>query len=493
MAVAFPVEAVVLNRRAPAALHRQLYASLRGLIERRVLPSGSRLPSTRILGKDLGIGRNTVIAAYDQLALEGYLAVRRCAPPVIVDLPASTAAGSASTRPPAYLSRRGTVMSGQPYHHGQPGQSAFHPGLPDAGNFPFNTWSKLLARRAKGAGRDLFGPYYVEGYPPLREAIARYLSAARGINCSADEIVVTNGAQSAFDLLARMLLDPGDRVWMEEPGYYGARAAFVAAGAKLEALYVGEEGWRLDPPRRSAQVIFVTPSCQHPLGITMPMEQRLNLIRLAEKWNAWIIEDDYDGEYRFQGQPIPSLQGISTAGRVVCVGTFAKILFPAMRLGFMVVPAAMRGSLLAGLSATGQFAPLLSQAALADFITEGHLTRHLRRMRRLYAGRRQLFMELCQSELAPWLSLRRTESGIQLVGILREGLDDRAVATAAVRQGVNVSPLSLQYRGSGKRQGLVLGFAAADERTTRRAIKRLREMLETFDKREEGEGLRRLV
>lgn len=478
MPSAFPLEAIVLDRAAPAALHRQLYAHLRGLIERRVLPSGSALPSTRLLSKDLDLGRNTVIAAYDQLVLEGYLTMRRCAPPVVVDLPAhGLATGSASRRPMARLSRRGRVMTAQPYHHGRPGMLAFHPGLPDASNFPFNTWSKLLAKRAKGAGRDLFGAYYVGGYPPLREAIARYLSASRSINCTAGEIVVTNGAQSAFDLLARILLDPGERVWMEEPGYYGARAAFLSAGAKLDALKVNEGGWRLDPPRIAPRVIFVTPSCHHPLGVTMPMEQRLKLIHLAEAWNSWIIEDDYDGEYRFQGRPIPSLQGISATSRVVCVGTFAKILFPAMRLGFMVVPEAMGKGLVAGLSATGQFAPLLTQAALADFITEGHFTRHLRRTRRLYATRRLLFMELCAKELAPWLHLNRSESGIQLVGLLRAGLDDRAVAAAAARQGVNVSPLSLQYSQASKRQGLVMGFAAADERSMRRATVALRDVL----------------
>jgi GntR family transcriptional regulator/MocR family aminotransferase len=475
---AFPLEAIVLDRAASATLHRQLYGHLRALIERKVLPSGGSLPSTRLLSKDLKLGRNTVIAAYDQLALEGYLVMRRCAPPVVVDLPAhGLAAGPTNRRPMARLSRRGKVMTSQPYHHGRPGMLAFHPGLPDAGNFPFNTWSKLLARRAKGAGHDLFGAYHIGGYPPLREAIARYLWASRGINCAAEEIVVTNGAQSAFDLLARILLDPGERVWMEEPGYYGARAAFLSAGAKLDALKVDEDGWRLDPPRIAPRVIFVTPSCHHPLGVTMPMEQRLKLIQLAEAWNSWIIEDDYDGEYRFQGQPIPSLQGISAANRVVCVGTFAKILFPAMRLGFMVVPAAMAKGLVAGLSATGQFAPLLTQAALADFISEGHFTRHLRRMRRLYASRRQVFMDLCDRELTPWLRLSRSESGIQLVGLLRSGIDDRMVAAAAARRGVNVSPLSLQYWRADKRQGLVMGFASADERNMRLAAGALRNVL----------------
>ena len=482
MAHGFPVENILLDRGGNAHLHRQLYTQLRGLIERRVLPSGSLLPSTRLLARNLELGRNTVIAAYDQLALEGYLQTRQGAAPVVAVLQALVPAqGPARGATAVNLSARGRIMAERPYHHGVPGLTAFHPGLPDADNFPFNTFSRLLTRRAKQARRDLFGTYHITGYPELCEALARYLSASRGVNCRPEQIVVTNGAQAAFDLLARMLIDPGDTVWMEDPGYYGARNAMLTAGATLAPLRVDNGGWNLDPPEVAPRLIFVTPSCQHPLGLTMPMEQRLNLIRLAASWNAWIIEDDYDSEYRFQGQPIPALQGIVGGGRVVFVGTFAKILFPAMRLGYMVVPEALRADVTAALSATGQFAPLITQAALADFINEGHLTRHLRRMRRLYAARRQLFMDLAESHLSPWLTLNRTESGIQLVGMFNGGLDDRAIAAAAAGQGVNVSPLSMQYRHETSMRGLVMGFAAAGEKTTRNAMAALRKVFKAAE------------
>ena len=480
MASTFPIAGITLDRNAATNLHRQLYGQLRGLIERRVLPSGSALPSTRLLTKDLAVGRNTVIAAYDQLALEGYLLMRRGAPPLVMNLPTpanTTEKPQTETNNP--ISARGKIMLAQPYHHGKPGLLAFHPGLPDPDNFPFNTWSKLLARRAKLARHDLFGTYHVKGYPPLCEAIARYLTASRGMTCKPEQIVVTNGAQSAFDILARILIDPGDTVWMEEPGYYGAGAAFLSAGAKLAPLDVSDSGWNLEPPPVAPRVIFVTPSCHHPFGVTMPMEQRLNLIHMAENWNSWIIEDDYDSEYRFQGQPIPALQGISASNRVVYVGTFAKILFPAMRLGFLVVPEAIREGMASALSVTGQFAPLLTQAALADFMNEGHFTRHLRRMRRLYAARRQYFMEICEDYLGPWLRLRRTESGIQLVGLFHEDCDDKVVARAALEQGINVSPLSIQYRHRQVQRGLVMGFAAADEKTTKKAMSKLRDVLRT--------------
>jgi len=479
MKISFPVDGIALDREGQANLHRQLYAQLRHLIERRVLPSGYALPSTRVMARDLRIGRNTVIAACDQLALEGYLTIQPRRPPVVRDLPAYTAASEsipAGNDNP--ISERGRIMLAQPYHHGRPGVVAFHPGLPDPDNFPFTTWSKLLGRRAKFAHLDLFGTYHVKGYPPLREAIARYLTASRGVRCTPDQIVITNGAQSAFDLLARILIDVGDTVWMEEPGYYGAGAAFVSAGARLAPMRVGDAGWDLAPPSVAPRLIFVTPACHHPLGMTMPMEQRLSLIHMAEAWRSWIIEDDYDGEYRFQGQPIPALQGISASNRVVYIGTFAKILFPAMRLGFLVVPKAIGDTIDAVLSVTGQFAPLLTQAALADFMNEGHFTRHLRRMRRLYAERRLFFLEAADKYLGRWLRFRGSESGIQIVGMFRHACDDRAIAMAAHQQRINVSALSIQYRHGQGQNGLVMGFAAVDAQATCEKMQKLSRIIE---------------
>jgi len=480
MAVGFRLETLPLDRASGINLDRQIYLSLRDLIERRMLTSGSALPSTRMLARDLGLGRNTVIAAYEQLALEGFVAIARGSAPVVKGLPAAPPSrGPESPKGGSALSERGRVMSALPFHHGVPGITAFHPGLPDADNFPFNTWSKLVARRTRLARGDLFGSYYIMGYPPLCAAIARYLTASRGVACAPEQIIITTGAGAAFDLLARLLTDPGEPVWMEEPGYYGAGAAFLSAGARLMPLRVSERGWDLSLPAARPRVIFVTPSCHQPLGLTMAMEQRLNLLRLAAEADAWIIEDDYDSEYRFQGQPIPALQGIARDGCVIFVGTFAKILFPAMRLGYIVVPQDMRERLTAALSTTGQFAPLITQAALADFITEGHLTRHLRRMRRLYAERRQYFMEQFDRHLSEWMELRRTDSGIQLVGMFRDqARDDAAISSEAKRHGVNVSPLSLQYRFEPKLRGLLMGFAAADAKATRRGIEKLAQVVE---------------
>lgn len=478
MTVSFPVDSILLDRDSTQNLHRQLYRQLRLLIERNVLPGGTALPSTRVLAKDLRLGRNTVIAAYEQLALEGFLEIARGTRPLVKQLgTALRLSRKAPLTDVTALSERGRVMTQQPFHHGKPGVTAFHPGLPDAGNFPFNTWSRLLSRRAKLARADLFGTYHIAGYPPLCEAISRYLSASRGVVCEPGQVIVTNGAQSAFDVLARILTDPGDPVWMEEPGYYGARAAFLSAGAKLVPLHVNDDGWNLDRPEAPPRAVFVTPSCHHPLGITMNVEQRYRLINLAREWNCWIIEDDYDSEYRFQGQPIPALQSNAVDMRIVFVGTFAKILFPAMRLGYMVVPMDLRERMTSAMSATGQFAPLITQAALADFINEGYLIRHLRRMRRIYAERREVFTGHFERYLGGWMDLHRSDSGIQLVGLFRQAVDDRKIAAAAFAQGINVSPLSLQYSAPSSEKGLLMGFAATEERTTRRSMQRLAEIV----------------
>ena len=475
----FPLDALDLDRSILEPLHRQLYHALRGLIQGGGLPAGSKLPSTRSLAVDLAVARNTVVAVYDQLVTEGYLQNRPGAPPIVVDLPVRPFASQQplSRVPGCGLSKRGEAMMSQPCHHGLPGQIAFHPGMPDARSFPFGVWSRLLARRANFAGAALFGTYNVTGLPALREALATYLRTARGVRCNADQIVVTTGAQAAFDLLARLLVDPGDKVWMEEPGYLGAQSAFVAAGAKLSPLAVGLDGWQLERPPASARLIYVTPACQYPLGVTMRMEQRLRLLEIAEQNKSWVIEDDFDGEYRFQGRPIPAMQGTDHSGCVIYVGTFAKILFPALRLGFMVMPSALCKRIPHALSITGQFAPLLLQAALADFITEGLMVRHLKRMRRIYAGRLQLFHELCASRFAERLTLLSGDAGIQIAGLLQDGYDDRLVTKAALDLGLNLLPLSKHYRHGPPRHGLILGYAACDKSETQHGIERLDQAL----------------
>ncbi|MCW5234842.1 rhizopine catabolism transcriptional regulator MocR [Verminephrobacter eiseniae] len=474
------LDAIVLDAALKSTLKRQLYEQLRRLISGRILAPGSEMPSTRQLAKDLAIGRNTVVAAYEQLMTEGYLQNRHTACPVVVDLPSGPMSHederAYSFRPS--ISRRGEMMMGEPFYVGAAGQPSFHPGMPDAQEFPFTAWSRLLARRG-ASGRDtLFGTYDVLGFPPLREAIASYLNAARGMRCSTEQVVIISGAQGAFDLLARLLLDPGDTVWMEEPGYFGAQSAFEVAGARLAPLHVDGGGWSLDGwPSPAPRVICVTPSCHHPLGATMRMEQRLRLLEIAESCNAWIIEDDYDSEYRFQGQPIPAMQGSDASRRVIYVGTFSKLLFPALRIGFMVLPAGLVSGISQAINVSGHVPPLLLQAALFDFINEGHMAKHLRRTRRLYAMRREAFLTMGEAQLSQWLQLAPGQSGIQTTAFCRNGLDDHAIAAAAKKRGIHVSPLSMQYRHGKPRHGLVLGYAATSVSHMDSGMQKLREAL----------------
>jgi GntR family transcriptional regulator/MocR family aminotransferase len=477
MKLSFPFDALSLDKTLDLSLHLQLYRGLRSMLDDQTLRSGDSIPSSRSLALQLGVARNTVVNVYDQLTTEGYLSARKRARPVVI------AAPSARSRPvravvARRMSSRGETMFGQPHHAGSPGLLTFHPGMPDSESFPFNTWSRLLAHRAKVSRYDLFGSYSITGYPELQEAIARYVQVARGVRCRPEQIVITTGAQAALDLLARLLLDPGDVAWVEEPGYYGAQAAFVGAGAELAPLFVNEQGWVLEPrPGRRPRLIYVTPACQHPLGRTMQMEQRLRLLDIADELDAFVIEDDFDGEYRFVGRPIPAIQGDDRYERVIYVGTFAKLLFPALRLGFMVLPEAMLSWVAGPLLATGQYAPLLLQAALADFINQGHMSKHLKRMRSIYSDRRRVFQQLAEDHLGSWLSLLPTDAGIQFVGEFKAEADDRAVAAAAKRRGMSVSPLSIQYRHGAARAGLVMGYAATNEAAMPSGFKQLAEAL----------------
>lgn len=478
MPKSFPFDQVVLDRNNDRPLYQQLYAVLRNMIETHALPSGMEVPSSRELAYDMNIARNTVIAAYDQLVTEGFIVSNPNARATVVELPKRNSASMQPPVPKLGLSRRGEILGKQPIHHGLPGQNAFHPGMPDALTFPYKEWSKILAKQANEHGAKLFGTYHVVGFPQLRQAIATYLGMSRGVQCTADQVVITTGAQAAFDLLSRLLLDPGDQVWMEEPGYFGAQAAFSVAGGDLHALQVDELGWNLNLPEGlKPRIICVTPACQHPFGITMTIDERIRLLDIAQDNDSWIIEDDYDGEYRFDGRPVPSLQGMDRKGRVIYIGTFAKIMFPALRLGYIVVPPMLVDKIARALSTTGQFAPLLLQAAVAEFIESGKMARHLSRMRRLYAQRRKYFSDTVKEKFGHDLTLINGGAGIQIVGLLSKGNDDVAIAAQAQKKGINLSSLSKYYRHSAPRQGFVLGYAASDQRATKAGLQKLREII----------------
>jgi GntR family transcriptional regulator/MocR family aminotransferase len=352
---------------------------------------------------------------------------------------------------------------------------------PAIAEFPVDTWARIASRRlrrvsaAQLAGRD------TRGYGPLREALAGYLGSSRGVNCSADRIVMVSGVQQALDLLARLLVKPGEAVWMEDPGYFGATTAFRNAGARIVPVPVDEHGLSVSQGRRAcraAKGAYLTPAHQFPLGVSMPLERRLAMLAWAREAGAFLIEDDYDSEYRFEGRPAPALQGLDKNGSVILVGSFNKLLFPALRLGYIVAPPALVDALLAFRFGTDQHAAGLDQAILCDFIVEGHMGRHIRRMRELYAGRLAALQDGGRKYLAGLLEISRIQAGLYTAGFLRNGMTSREAEEAAATHKIETMGIDRFALRRTDVHGLVLGFGAFDEGQIRRGLTGLAAALE---------------
>jgi GntR family transcriptional regulator/MocR family aminotransferase len=473
--------ALGLDRALDVPLHRQLYEALRqAILEGRLRP-GARLPSTRALAAELGISRNTVLAAVAQMTDEGYLAgrvgagttVRGTLPEALLHAraPAPPAARGVATA--AALSRRGAQLV-----HGRlgarPGAAPrpFRPGAPAYDASVITRWGQLTARRWGGVGRHLLDYGDPLGFAPLREAIATYLREARAVRCEAEQVVVVSGSQHGLDLAARLLLDAGDRAWIEDPGYLGARGALLAAGARLVPVPVDAAGLDVARAMRvapDARLAYVTPSHQYPLGVTMSLDRRLALLEWARARRAWIVEDDYDSEYRYAGRPLASLQGLDRGGRVIYVGTFSKVLFPALRLGYLVVPPLLVDAFAAARGLVDRHPPSVTQAVLAEFIAEGSFARHVRRMRVRYAEQQAALVEAARRELDGALEVRPAAAGMHLVGWLPAAIEDGAASLAALQAGVEAPALSAFRLRRSPRSGLLLGYAAWSPAELRKA------------------------
>ncbi len=469
---------------APTPANRRLYDCLRAAILDGTLPAATRLPASRDLARELALSRNTVVFAYDQLLAEGYVRSRVGSGTYVADVfpesyttvpaPASMPARVAVTpvdaapqtiaTPPLSARAQGLMgrLSAATVQWG-----AFMPGVPDVTAFPHRRFAQLLARQARTGSPALRSYASSGGHPALQRSLAQYLRQARSVQCSPEQILVTEGIHQAIDLVTRLLADPGDAAWVEDPGYWGTRSILRINGIEARPVPVDAEGLQVpeqapDDPR--LRLAFVTPSHQYPLGPVMGLARRLALLEVARRRRLWVVEDDYDSEFRFAGQPIPSLQGLLPDAPVIYVGTFSKTLYPGLRTAYMVLPRALSESFRAAQMELYRGGHLLEQAALAEFMDSGQYAAHIRRMRLLYGARRAHLIRRIEAHLGPgWLHPLDSNAGLHLVLALPPGVSDVRVSEEAGRQGVLVRPLSRYYAGGVAPAGLLLGFACVAE------------------------------
>ncbi len=476
--------AVARATAASAPANRLLYDCLRGAILDGTLPAATRLPPSRDLARELGLSRNTIVFAYDQLLAEGYVRSRvgsgTFVAEVFPDAYTTVAARTASVPPPGPgavvntanptpmppLSQRARGLLGRisaaPVQWG-----AFMPGVPDVTAFPHRRFAQILAQHARSGSPSLRSYATSGGHPALQRSLAHYLRQARSVNGEPGQILITEGIHQAIDLVTRLLADPGDAAWVEDPGYWGTRSILGMNGVEARALPVDVDGLQIPdgtPDDARLKLAFVTPSHQYPLGCVMSLTRRLALLEAARRRQLWVVEDDYDSEFRFAGQPIPSLQGLVDDAPVIYVGTFSKTLYPGLRTAYMVLPPALADTFRSAQMELYRGGHLLEQAALAGFMDSGQYAAHIRRMRILYGARRARLIALVEERLGPgWIHPFDSNAGLHLVLSLPAGVSDVAVSAEAGRHGVLVRPLSRYYAAADAPPGLLLGFASVPE------------------------------
>jgi len=449
------------SRRVVGELHRQLRSAIVG---GRLQP-GLRLPSTRELASTLGVSRNTIVTAYDQLLAEGYISARGRGGTVIADFLPPASHRERARKPSSQDLRLGPAWRGSyrliPTAERQDRRFDFIAGIPDVQSFPFQVWRRLSARALRTAARSRAGYGEPEGRAGLREAVAGHISFARAIACSPDEIVVTAGAQQAFDLLARILVVPGKTtVAVEEPGYAPLRNVLEAAGARIVSVPVDDQGIRVDRLPQNAKLIFVTPSHQFPLGVHLSLARRRALLDFARARGAVVVEDDYDGEFRYAGKPLDALKTLDRDETVFYVGTFSKSLFPALRLGFVIAPPWARDALVAAKQLSDWNAPQVAQDTLASFIAEGHLARHVRKMRKVYGERREILQSALARFCGDRLSIVGIGAGLHLAADLSPAISAPPLLDKASEAGIGVDSMQRFAAGGRKADGLVFGYGA---------------------------------
>ncbi|HKX26376.1 MAG TPA: PLP-dependent aminotransferase family protein [Blastocatellia bacterium] len=489
--------AITLDNRSAVPLHRQIYEEIRKSILTGRLAAGEVVPSTRSLARSLGVSRSTVTQSYDQLVSEGYLEtlvgsgtkVSRQLPDDLLQTPPPlppgerARAGASQPHSPKLSPYGESLRRTEPFEPREPQMPInFQNGLPALDQFPLTVWRRLLLRHCRADPSKLLN--YADdpqGDPGLRAAIAGYLARSRAVRCQAEQIVIVNGSQQAIDLVTKVLVDRGDQVILENPGYLGARRAFLAQGAKLRPVPVDESGIIIEklpePSATVAKLIYVTPSHQFPTGAVLSLPRRLELIAWAAESGSVIIEDDYDSEFRYGDRPIPALQGLDEHDHVIYVGTFSKVLFPSLRVGYLVVPPPLAPIFKQARWLADRHTPTLEQWALTDFINEGQLERHLRRMRTLYDRRRQTLVEALKHHFEDRVLIIGQNAGMHLMAQFKTDLDDQEFLRRANQAGVGLVSARAYYLGDLGQGEFVLGYANLSERKIQEGIRRLAKIL----------------
>lgn len=481
--------ALQIDRASRTPVSVQLCSALREMILKGELQPGQRLPSSRTLASDQNVSRTTAVSVYEQLVSEGLIRSSIGAGAFVaetlrhgVPAPPPPPEDAGAGRPPPRLASLSSEASEHFFprlaHPDNP--RPFITGIPAFDEFPMVLWSSLVARYWRQPRNLLLGYPPPEGLMELRRAVAMHLRSNRGVMCEPEQVFIFNGAQDAFNRIGNMLLDPGDSVWIENPGAIGARNSLISSGARLVPVGVDEEGLNVEEGLDIApdfRLAFVTPAHQHPLGITMSLRRRFELLRAAERASAWIIEDDYVGEFNYAGHPPPTLKSVDTAGRVIYVGSFSKTLFAALRLGYVVAPPNLVDVFYRIAGATLQGSPASLQSVVASFIERGHFASHIRRMRRVYADRLQALLDVSATHMQGMLDAAPTDTGFHTLGRLAPDFDAVEVSRRAAERNIFVSSVERFAIKPVPQKGLIMGFSSAPPAAITAAGKALGELL----------------
>lgn len=487
-----PLVALKLDYSSEVPLYKQLYDLLRKEILKGKINPGKRLPGTRSLATELNISRNTVAIAFEQLRIEGYISGKTGSGSYVNEIPdkkpiahqlpqkkdalrKSSAWGQVWKKlPPDILQRSLGYENVVPFQNG----------IPALNEFPIRTWLKIINQASINISNLQLGYGDSAGFRPLREAIASYLQTYRAVNCKSDQVIIINGSQQGLDLIGRVLLKKGSKVWIEDPGYFGVKASMKSAGASIHPCPLDDEGLDVNYSAKhnpKPELIYTTPSHQFPLGQTMSVARRIQILNYAKKNNCWILEDDYDSEFRYVGNPLPSLQGMDQSNSVLYLGTFSKVLVPGLRLGYLVLPhSEMLEAFMAMKYIIDRQSPILEQIILTKYIEDGHFTKHIRKMRMLYKSRQEVLVDEINKIFKGLIDVEPSPTGMHVIAWLPEKMNDKKVTTEALKNNLIVNPLSDYSIKFHQKPGLIIGYTAFNENEIKEGLKKLKKTLTKF-------------